>query len=87
MSLAPMLLMENHPWQMAPWHNLGGYVRDGGIAFVKTHSCELWNFAFANPEFNQHFDDAMACVVQMVIGAILKAFNEDADSYTLPQYN
>ena len=42
LSLVPMVIMENHPWQLAPWHCLSQCVKEGGIAFEKAHGCEMY---------------------------------------------
>ncbi|KAJ0112582.1 hypothetical protein Patl1_02213 [Pistacia atlantica] len=57
LSLAPMILMENHPWLMAPWHCFSQCVKEGGIAFKVAHGKEIWDFALQNPEFNKLFND------------------------------
>nr|POE62351.1 (r,s)-reticuline 7-o-methyltransferase [Quercus suber] len=56
LSLVPVVLMENHPWQLAPWHYLSQCVKEGGIAFKKAHGCEMWGFASKNLEFNKIFN-------------------------------
>ncbi|MBA0702355.1 hypothetical protein Goari_022836 [Gossypium aridum] len=44
-TLAPMVLTENHPWQIAPWHYFSQCVKEGGIAFKKAYGCEIWDLA------------------------------------------
>ncbi|KAL4595464.1 hypothetical protein ACB092_12G093200 [Castanea dentata] len=66
LSLVPMVLMENHPWQLAPWHCLSQCVKEGGFAFKKAHPCEMWDFASKIHEFNKIFNDAMACSAKIV---------------------
>ncbi|XVF66862.1 hypothetical protein PTKIN_Ptkin10aG0072700 [Pterospermum kingtungense] len=61
LTLAPMILMENHPWLLAPWHCFSQCVKEGGVAFKKAHGCEIWDSASGNPEFNRLFNDGMAC--------------------------
>ncbi|XP_059452599.1 desmethylxanthohumol 6'-O-methyltransferase-like [Corylus avellana] len=75
-SLVPMVLMENHLWQLAPWHCLGQCVKEGGIAFKKAHGCEMWDFASKNPEFNKIFNDAMACTAKIVMGVVLAEYKD-----------
>lgn len=74
--LMPHILMENHPWPMAPWHYLSYCVRDGGIAFKKAHGRDIWDLAAANSEFNRLFNDAMACTAQVVTEAVLAAYTD-----------
>jgi hypothetical protein len=76
MSLAPMVLMENHQWQLAPWHCLGQCVKEGGIAFNKAHGCEIWDFALKNPEFNNIFNNGMACTAKIVTRGILAEYKD-----------
>ncbi|KAK4846985.1 hypothetical protein QYF36_024024 [Acer negundo] len=40
LSLAPMVVMENNPWQLAPWHYHANCIKQGGIAFEKAHGCD-----------------------------------------------
>lgn len=54
-----MVLMQNYPWQLAPWHYLSQCVKEGGIAFKKANGCEIWDLASQNPEFNRIFNDAL----------------------------
>ncbi|KAF8391384.1 hypothetical protein HHK36_023688 [Tetracentron sinense] len=76
LSLAPMVIMENHQWPLAPWHCLSRCVKEGGIAFEKAHGSEIWNFASANPEFNNLFNEGMACTSKITIKAILSAYKD-----------
>ncbi|KAL3754592.1 hypothetical protein ACJRO7_001785 [Eucalyptus globulus] len=76
LNLVPMVIMENHPLQLAPWHCLGQCVREGGIAFQKAHGVEMWEFAGDNPEFNKMFNDAMACTVKIIMKAVLEAYGD-----------
>ena len=79
LSLVPMVLMENHSWQLAPWHYLSQCVKEGGIAFKKAHGCEMWDFASKNPEFNKIFNDAMACTAKIVMGVVLEEYKNGFD--------
>jgi hypothetical protein len=76
MSLAPLLLMEDHPWLMARWHCLSQCVKEGGIAFNKVHGREIWDFASENPEFNNLFNDGMACTARIVMSAIVSVYKD-----------
>ncbi|KAL4595465.1 hypothetical protein ACB092_12G093300 [Castanea dentata] len=76
LSLVPMVLMENHPWQLAPWHCLSQCVKEGGTAFKKAHGCEMWDFASKNPDFNKIFNDAMACSSKIVMGVVLEEYKD-----------
>ncbi|KAI6697385.1 hypothetical protein NL676_017504 [Syzygium grande] len=76
LNLVPMVIMKNHPLQLAPWHYLGQCVREGGIPFQKAHGVELWEFAGDNPEFNKMFNDAMACTAKIITKAVLEAYGD-----------
>ncbi|CAL9014012.1 unnamed protein product [Prunus brigantina] len=80
MSLAPMLVMENHPSLMAPWHYFSQCVKEGGPwAFKKAHGLEIWDFASENPGFNKLFNDGMACTARIVMKAILTEYGRGFD--------
>ncbi|CAK9151352.1 unnamed protein product [Ilex paraguariensis] len=76
LSLAPMLLIENHPWAVAPWHCLSSCVKEGGIAFKKANGHEVWEFAALNPEFNQMFNEGMACTSKIALRAIISGYED-----------
>nr|ACO90220.1 putative O-methyltransferase [Eschscholzia californica] len=75
-SLAPLVLAENHPWLLDPWHYLGKCVQEGGFAFAKAHGSEIWKFGSENPEFNKLFSVGMACSSTLVVDAILDNYHE-----------
>ncbi|XP_075647226.1 desmethylxanthohumol 6'-O-methyltransferase-like [Castanea sativa] len=76
LSLVPVVLMESHPWLLAPWHCLSQCVIEGGTPFEKAHGCEVWDFASKNPNFNKIFNDAMACTAKIVIGVVLEEYKD-----------
>jgi hypothetical protein len=76
LSLAPMVLMENHLWLLAPWHCLGQCVKEGGIAFNKAHGCGMWEFASKNLEFNIMHNKAMACTAKIAARVILAEYKD-----------
>ncbi|KAJ4977531.1 hypothetical protein NE237_002637 [Protea cynaroides] len=75
-SLAAMVLAEDHPILMAPWHYLSKCVEEGGEAFTKAHGCHIWDFAAGNPEFNHLFNDGLASTSKVVLKAVLSAYRE-----------
>lgn len=75
-TLVPLLLMENHPQAMAPWHCFSQCVKEGGVAFEKAHGVEIWEFASRNPEFNKLFNDGMACTAAIHIESILQGYKD-----------
>ncbi|XP_017631823.1 xanthohumol 4-O-methyltransferase-like isoform X1 [Gossypium arboreum] len=79
-TLAPMVLMENHPWLIAPWHCFSQCVKEGGIAFKKAHGREIWDLASGNPEFNKLFNDGLASTSKVVTSAILSGYKQGLSS-------
>ncbi|XP_062106281.1 desmethylxanthohumol 6'-O-methyltransferase-like [Humulus lupulus] len=77
-SLAPLILMENHPLQMAPWHYLSHCIKDddGITAYEKAHGCGIFKLASVNGELNKAFNEGLACLVEVVMGAILPAYKD-----------
>ncbi|XP_038713005.1 desmethylxanthohumol 6'-O-methyltransferase-like [Tripterygium wilfordii] len=74
--LNPMVILQNNPFHLAPWHCLGQCVKEGGFAFEKAHGCKMWDFASQNPEFNRMFNDAMACTSKIFMKAFLSHYKD-----------
>ena len=79
-NLAPMLLMENHPTLMAPWHYFSQCVREDGVAFKKANGLDIWELASKNDEFNKLFNQGMACTGRAAMMAIVEAYKEGFES-------
>ncbi|XP_050206521.1 xanthohumol 4-O-methyltransferase-like [Mercurialis annua] len=75
-TVAPMFLMETHPWAMNPWHCLSQCVKDGGNAFEKANGYKIWEFAARNDEFNKIFNSGLASTSRVTMRAILEG-NKD----------
>ncbi|KAK5838346.1 hypothetical protein PVK06_007075 [Gossypium arboreum] len=43
-TMAPIVLLSNHPLQMTPWHYFSQCVKEGGIAFKKAHGVILSSY-------------------------------------------
>ena len=80
MTLAPMLIMEDHPWLMTPWHYFGQCVKEGGLAFEKAHGRMIWDYASVNPEFNKLFNDGMACTANIVMNTFVSEYKDGLGS-------
>ncbi|KAK3404647.1 hypothetical protein EUGRSUZ_K00955 [Eucalyptus grandis] len=80
LSLAPLVLMENHPWVMSPWHYFGDCIKTGGIAFEMAHGRKVWDFASENPEFNRLFNDGMAGLSGVVVRGIVEVYKDGFES-------
>ncbi|XP_052175929.1 (R,S)-reticuline 7-O-methyltransferase-like [Diospyros lotus] len=76
LSLAPMILMENDPRALAPWHCFSGCVREGGVAFKRAHGKEIWEYGSENPDFSNVFNSAMECATRITTKAIVSAYRE-----------
>ncbi|XP_024019969.1 xanthohumol 4'-O-methyltransferase [Morus notabilis] len=77
LTLAPMLLLENHPLLMAPWHCFSQCVKDGGLPLEKAHGPEIWDFVTGNGEFNKMFNRGMECASRIVMRAVLSEYYKD----------
>ncbi|PKI52966.1 hypothetical protein CRG98_026672 [Punica granatum] len=75
-NLAPMVTMQNHPLQQAPWHYFAQCIKEGGMPFMKAHGVELWEMASMNPHFNKMFNDSMACTTKIVMQAVVLAYKD-----------
>ncbi|KAL5720948.1 hypothetical protein ACHQM5_013569 [Ranunculus cassubicifolius] len=63
-NLAPIILAQTHEILMSPCY-FSQCVKEGGDAFPKTHSSEIWDWTSANPEFDKTFNAPMACTSQI----------------------
>lgn len=74
LSMVPMLLMQNDQRTVAPWHRFNECVVAGGIAFERANGAEIWSYASDHPDFNNLFNDAMACNARIVMKALLSKY-------------
>lgn len=74
LSMVPMLLMQNDERTLAPWHHFNECVVEGGVAFKKANGAEIWSYASDHPDFNNLFNNAMACNARIVMKAILSKY-------------
>ncbi|TYJ43756.1 hypothetical protein E1A91_A03G174800v1 [Gossypium mustelinum] len=79
-TLAPMVLMNTHPWQMTPWHYFSQCVKEGGIAFKKAYGCELWDLASRDPDLNKLFNNGLACSSKVITSVILSSYKQGLSS-------
>ncbi|KAM7275995.1 hypothetical protein ACFE04_017861 [Oxalis oulophora] len=82
LNLAPMILLQNHPLFLAPWHYFSQCVKQGGSAFEMAHGSEPWEFKSKTPELNQHFNDGMACMSKIQSVSILEGYKDGFSSLT-----
>ncbi|RZC75857.1 hypothetical protein C5167_000372 [Papaver somniferum] len=67
LNLSRLFLFETDPTLVTPWHYMGKCVQDGGLSFQKAHGCGIWDLTLANPQFNQLFNEGMACTAKMQV--------------------
>ncbi|CAN1308586.1 Xanthohumol 4-O-methyltransferase [Linum perenne] len=77
---APVLLYDNHPLSVTPWHHLSQCVREGGNAFEKAHGRGIFEFASGQPEFNRVFNDGMASATRMMTPAVATEYRNGFES-------
>ncbi|GAV81893.1 Methyltransf_2 domain-containing protein/Dimerisation domain-containing protein [Cephalotus follicularis] len=82
-SLAPMVIMQNYPAQLEPWHFFSHCVKDGGVAYKKAHGCDIWELASRNPELNRIFNDAMASTANITMKALLSQYKDGFENIQL----
>ncbi|KAI3844681.1 hypothetical protein MKW92_008255 [Papaver armeniacum] len=75
-SLSPFILAQLDPLLLKPWQYMGKCVNEGGLPFEKAHGAEIWDFALANPEFNNLFNDAMRCTAEIITNAVLVKYKD-----------
>ncbi|KAF7834504.1 (R,S)-reticuline 7-O-methyltransferase-like [Senna tora] len=78
-TLAPMILLENHPLHLDPSHYLSHSIREGtknGSAFFKCHGHEQFDLTGLDPEFNKLFNEGMACTARIVSKAVTSGYKE-----------
>ncbi|XP_059664658.1 xanthohumol 4-O-methyltransferase-like [Cornus florida] len=76
LSLAPLVLMRNHPLLTAPLHFLSQCVTQGGTAFHKAHGRDMWDFASVNSEFNKIFNSGMECTAKITTKAVISEYRD-----------
>ncbi|XP_031501213.1 (R,S)-reticuline 7-O-methyltransferase-like [Nymphaea colorata] len=74
LSLVPMVLWENHPSALAPWHCLSKCVQEGGVAFDMAHGVDIWGYGAVNPECNQLVNSAMACTSKIIVKVVMAKY-------------
>ncbi|XP_022969149.1 xanthohumol 4'-O-methyltransferase-like [Cucurbita maxima] len=69
-TMAPLLLLENSPTMVAPWHNLSAKVKADAAGhsnlFEAAHGKDIWSYAAANPAFNTLFNEGLGCNARVV---------------------
>ncbi|KAE9599855.1 hypothetical protein Lal_00045933 [Lupinus albus] len=79
MTLAPMLLLENHPLHLSPTHYVSEIIREGtenGTAFFRCHGHEQFDMTGLNPDYNRLFNDGMVCTARIVSKAVISGYKD-----------
>ena len=79
MTLAAMLLLENHPLHMNPTHFISDIIREGtekGTAFFRCHGHEQFDLTGLDPDYNRLFNEGMVCTARTVIKAVIGGYKE-----------
>ncbi|XP_059063421.1 (R,S)-reticuline 7-O-methyltransferase-like [Cryptomeria japonica] len=74
LSMRAMLLMQDDVRSVAPWHHLNECILEGGVAFEKAHGLQIWDYAVAQPQYSDLFNQAMACNANIVMKAVLSKY-------------
>ncbi|KAI4322649.1 hypothetical protein L6164_022322 [Bauhinia variegata] len=77
MSLAPMLLLENHPIHINPTHYVSDVIREGtknGTPFYRCHGYEQFEYTSLKPDYNRLFNEGMACTARIVSKAVIEGY-------------
>ncbi|KAE9594448.1 hypothetical protein Lal_00001353 [Lupinus albus] len=79
MTLAPMLLLENHPLHLSPCHYVSDIIREGtknGTAFFRCHGHEQFEMTGLDPEYNKLFNEGMVCTARIVSQAVISGYKD-----------
>jgi len=79
MTLAPMLLLENHLIHLNPAHYISEIVREGtknGTAFFKCHGHEQFEMTGLDAEYNRLFNEGMVCTARVVSKAVINGYKD-----------
>jgi hypothetical protein len=82
LSIAPMILLQNHSVLLAPLHYFSRCVKQGGNAFKMVHGVDCWELGSKNLEFNKLFNDGMRSISIPISVAILEGYNDGFGSIT-----
>ncbi|KAL3500453.1 hypothetical protein ACH5RR_039546 [Cinchona calisaya] len=73
--LRPFLIHLIHNKVLAEsWYELDGAVLEGGTAFERTHSCNMFTYIAKDPNFNKAFNNAMSSLTNAVLVKFIKCY-------------
>jgi hypothetical protein len=79
MTLAPMLLLENHPFHLNPANYISEIVKEGtknGTAFFRCHGHEQFEMTGLDPKYNELFNQGMVCTARIVSRAVIAGYKD-----------
>jgi len=78
-TIAPFLLLENHPIHLNPAHYISEIVREGtknGTAFFRCHGHEQFEMTGLDSEYNRLFNEGMVCTTRFVTKAVINGYRD-----------
>lgn len=78
--LGSVFLVENHPYLVNSWHFLSQSVKEGGIAMEKAYGGVYIDLASKDQQFNNIFNEGMACNSKFLTKEILAGYKHGFDS-------
>lgn len=79
MTLAPMLLLENHPIHLNPAHYISDCVREGyknGTPFFRCHGHDQFEMTGLDADYNRLFNEGMVCTARIVSKAVISGYKD-----------
>ncbi|KAJ4729850.1 putative O-methyltransferase [Melia azedarach] len=78
--LGSVFLVENYSYVVNSWHFLSQAVKKGGIAIEKAYGGVVCDLASKDEEFNNIFNDGMACNSKILTKEIVTGYKDGYDS-------
>ncbi|MCL7040866.1 hypothetical protein MKW94_011007 [Papaver nudicaule] len=75
-NLSTLVLFEMDPILLKPWQYLSKCVQESGFPFEKAYGCKIWEFALANPQFNEFLNNALRCTTSTIINEMLVEYKD-----------
>ncbi|AES87941.1 putative O-methyltransferase COMT-type, S-adenosyl-L-methionine-dependent methyltransferase [Medicago truncatula] len=79
MTLAPMLLLENHPFHLNPANFISEIIKEGtknGTAFFRCHGHEQFEMTGLDSKYNDLFNQGMVCTARIVSRAVIAGYKD-----------
>ncbi|KAJ1380439.1 Winged helix-like DNA-binding domain superfamily [Sesbania bispinosa] len=79
MTLAPLVLLENHPIHLNPAHYISDCVREGyknGTPFFRCHGHDQFELTGVDADFNRLFNEGQVCTARIVSKAVISGYKD-----------